>query len=1075
MGRQQTDYWLEIDLAQVGSEIRVAARGSGGEQPRPHLVRPEIVNSLLVFGEDVRHAASQGTPWERATRGTDVSSTLFKEVFREEVLEVLHRLQGQAREQPVLVKLILADPLLQSIPWEALYRPGTSQGSLGTLADLRVCRGGHYTVSWQPREVDGAVRLLAISPSHEDTPRWLRSALHPSIQAGEIEWLEPLAGERARLGFVLDRLRRPPFPHILHFTGHGGVDEAGAPLLRMADSDGGETWLKVQLLAHELHDAFRQNLRLVTLESCGGARPEALASAAELLTQMGAHAVMAHLWQLKADAARRCSSAFYRSLTRAAASSGDVVRSLHDARRSLLAEFQDSAEAFSPVLYLRGRDAVLFDFDARRTQPPAPAGSAPTPQAPPPSTTPPAARPLPQYSDPESQQLSEQIAEARERKRRLQKLGSSTTGAIDQEILVLRRQLREGGQLREGDSLGDERYLLLRRIGRGGFATVWEAHDEQQNQRVAIKVLHSELARDQTRRERFFRGARVMTELADDSIVHVLVPQGQDGGFHYYVMEFVPGGDLREAVLSGKLSGLAVLPIILRVGAALARAHEKRFIHRDIKPENILLDAAGTPRLTDFDLVGGLDTTGGTRTGALGSFLYAAPELMQRPQEADARADVYGLGMTALFGLSGREFTLDIIQDTEKKKLIRQLPCGLAVKKVIAQAVSRTYSVRFANAGEFCKALEEALTFKNDDPSRPPTKPARKKATVLMPRMDLLHKIAVQYESLIETNLLRSRQSPPPTDKIQWSDRSAEFGFPVPVSAEVTLGIITALPTEYVAMKALLNDCQDFHVPGSGAGRQYVLGKIPSRYGSEHRVALALADMGNNIASARATLLLEHFPAVDALLMVGIAGAVPFPQKPEDHVRLGDVVVSDKRGVVQYDMVKLKEVRACPIPPSARLLQAVRLLQADELEGIRPWDRHIDAVLKHLNQKRPPQAADKLHATGNPRALLEHPKDPKRLNRKPRVFLGPVASANEWLKDPSKRDSLREKFGVKAVEMEGSGIADATWNHDKGYLVIRGTCDYCDAHKNDNWQQYAAAVAAGYARALIESIFAPAP
>jgi len=67
-----------------------------------------------------------------------------------------------------------------------------------------------------------------------------------------------------------------------------------------------------------------------------------------------------------------------------------------------------------------------------------------------------------------------------------------------------------------------------------------------------------------------------------------------------------------------------------------------------------------------------------------------------------------------------------------------------------------------------------------------------------------------------------------------------------------------------------------------------------------------------------------------------------------------------------------------------------------------------------------------------------------------------VASANALLKDPVRRDSLRDKFEIKAVEMEGSGIADATWDHEKGYLVVRGICDYCDSHKNDDWQEYAA-------------------
>jgi nucleoside phosphorylase/predicted acylesterase/phospholipase RssA len=287
---------------------------------------------------------------------------------------------------------------------------------------------------------------------------------------------------------------------------------------------------------------------------------------------------------------------------------------------------------------------------------------------------------------------------------------------------------------------------------------------------------------------------------------------------------------------------------------------------------------------------------------------------------------------------------------------------------------------------------------------------------------------------------------------------------------EVSIGIITALPKELVAMKAALLDCREYHLPGQGAGRRYFLGSISSLHGGDHRIALALADMGNNIASARATLLLEHFKSVDAIIMVGIAGGVPSAHKPDDHVRLGDIVVSNKKGVVQYDMVKLSEIRACPIPPSARLIEAVRLLEASELEGNRPWDRHSKSILIQLKKERPSQTSDKLYDSNDPTKKISHPKDPKRLKKLPRVFLGPVASANELLKDPVKRDTLRDRFGVKAVEMEGSGIADATWNQERGYLVVRGICDYCDSHKNDIWQEYAAAVAAGYTKALIESM-----
>jgi nucleoside phosphorylase len=270
-------------------------------------------------------------------------------------------------------------------------------------------------------------------------------------------------------------------------------------------------------------------------------------------------------------------------------------------------------------------------------------------------------------------------------------------------------------------------------------------------------------------------------------------------------------------------------------------------------------------------------------------------------------------------------------------------------------------------------------------------------------------------------------------------------------------------------MKATFEACQDDHVPGSGAGRRYVLGTIASLRGGEHRVALALAGMGNNMAAARATLLRQHYRAAEAIIMVGIAGAVPAPHKSDAHVRLGDIVISDKRGVVQYDMVKLEEICACRVPPSATLLEAVQFLQVGELEGRRPWEDHIEGILRQLQQARP-RARDMLHASEDPTQPVKHPRDPRRREGVPRVFLGPVASANELLKNPVKRDALRDRFGVKAVEMEGSGIADATWNHSIGYLVVRGTCDYCDSHKNDDWREYAAAVAAGYTKALIESI-----
>lgn len=289
-----------------------------------------------------------------------------------------------------------------------------------------------------------------------------------------------------------------------------------------------------------------------------------------------------------------------------------------------------------------------------------------------------------------------------------------------------------------------------------------------------------------------------------------------------------------------------------------------------------------------------------------------------------------------------------------------------------------------------------------------------------------------------------------------------------------SIGIITALPKEYVAVGALLERAKNHSVPGKGAGRSYRIGEIPATDG-KHSIALALLqDKGNNSAATRATRLLDHFPTVNTIIMVGIAGGVPFPERADEHVRLGDIVVSDRVGVVKYDYVKESHNfvvnRHAPRPPKATLIEAVQLLKAAELEHERPWLPFINRALKKLKVNRPSKKTDILTSSSDPRTVLEHPKDPEREGSRPRIFSGPIASADKLLKDPVKRDQLRKQFGAKAIEMEGSGIADATWELESGYLVVRGICDYCDANKGDAWQKYAAIVAAAYTRSLLESM-----
>jgi nucleoside phosphorylase len=290
-----------------------------------------------------------------------------------------------------------------------------------------------------------------------------------------------------------------------------------------------------------------------------------------------------------------------------------------------------------------------------------------------------------------------------------------------------------------------------------------------------------------------------------------------------------------------------------------------------------------------------------------------------------------------------------------------------------------------------------------------------------------------------------------------------------------TVGIITALAEEFDAVRIMLQNEARHRTPGPGAGHEYILGEVPSPRGGTHRVALAqTARMGNNSAALRASKLLADFPSIDLIIMCGIAGGVPNPGSPQDHVRLGDIVVSDGQGVIQYDIGKQAlasfDNRHAPRPPSSKLLEAVQVLEQDRLDGRRPWDDYFRQGLERRGLSRPADSTDVvLDKAGVP---VDHPPVDGPV---PRIFRGPIASANCVQGDYRRRDRLREKFKIKAVEMEGSGIADATWEYEKaGYLIVRGICDYCDARnkatQTDAWKPYVAMAAAAYTRALLEAI-----
>ncbi|MDI3284726.1 CHAT domain-containing protein [Polyangium sp. 15x6] len=353
-----------------GDDVRIAARGSRGERPAPHDVAPEQgLNALTTLANRVGRAVRARKELDPAV--IELSQAIHAEIVKGELRDIIARMtdplrprSDDPRDNRLLVRLFIHDRALLSVPWEALCRPGTTEGFWGTDPRLLVARGVSSSDPWAPREVNGAVRVLAIAPgSDEQALLALREALAPSIEAGEVEWLDPIAGPDLGPKNLYDKLRAGKTPHVVHWLGHGGVDMRGRPSLRVADDeDGEEVWITAEALARELSPHFYEDLRLMILEACEGAKAGMFGSAAEELVRAGADAVVAHLWPVKADVARTCSTEIYRSLT-ATGAAGDIGASVAAARRTLLAQ---SAEAFSPILFLRSSDSVLFDFARRK-------------------------------------------------------------------------------------------------------------------------------------------------------------------------------------------------------------------------------------------------------------------------------------------------------------------------------------------------------------------------------------------------------------------------------------------------------------------------------------------------------------------------------------------------------------------------------------------------------------------------------------------------------------------------------------------------------------------------------------
>lgn len=305
---------------------------------------------------------------------------------------------------------------------------------------------------------------------------------------------------------------------------------------------------------------------------------------------------------------------------------------------------------------------------------------------------------------------------------------------------------------------------------------------------------------------------------------------------------------------------------------------------------------------------------------------------------------------------------------------------------------------------------------------------------------------------------------------------------------DYTVGWISAVTCEYVAAQQLLDER---HEPPSRLSprnrNHYTLGKI-----GKHNVAIAAlpsGEYGTTSAALVAEDMMQSFPNIRIVLMVGIGGGVP----SRHDIRLGDIVVSvpgnGKGGVIQYDFGKaiqdqeFKPTGFLDQPPTV-LRTALGGLRAHYKSEGHTLEQTISSVLDKKPRLRgefgrPGPANDRLY-----QSHVVHPVNgdlscdpncgddlliPRRARTEyednPAIHYGLIASANQLMKDAPARDKLAAQMDVLCFEMEAAGLMN-----NFPCLVIRGICDYADSHKNKDWQGYAAMTAAAYAKDLLNQI-----
>jgi serine/threonine protein kinase len=258
------------------------------------------------------------------------------------------------------------------------------------------------------------------------------------------------------------------------------------------------------------------------------------------------------------------------------------------------------------------------------------------------------------------------------------------------------------------------RYQIIEDLGKGGMGRVYKVFDTEVREKMALKLLHPDIARDERTIERFRNELKLARGISHRNVCR-MYDLGREEGTYYITMEYVSGEDLKSLIHRiGALPVGKAVSVAVQVCEGLSEAHRLGVVHRDLKPQNVMVDREGNARIMDFGIARSLTTRGITGAGIMiGTPEYMSPEQVDG-KEADPRSDIYALGIILFEMLTGHlpfegdtPLSVAVKQKSERppdpKSLNAQIPEELG--RIILKCLEKPKEKRYQSADEVLKEL----------------------------------------------------------------------------------------------------------------------------------------------------------------------------------------------------------------------------------------------------------------------------------------------------------------------------------------------------------------------------------